>query len=408
MTSFGLLRTPAKILFGRGQRAALGAVARGFGARAFVCTDSRLAADRHFVAMMDDLKKNGVAVLVFDRTVAELPLDCVAQCVAAAKPFAPDMVIGIGGGSCMDLAKAAAVMLAHGGDIRDYYGEFKVPGPVLPLICLPTTAGTGSEVTPVAVLADPDKTMKVGIASPHIISAVAICDSELTDTCPPGLTALSGADAMTHAIEAYTAIARPATAALSAERVFVGKNALSDQQALSAIRLIAGALETACRDGSNAQARDDLMLGALLAGLAFGTAGTSAAHAIQYPVGAFTHTPHGTGVALLLPYAMDFNRETRIAEFVEIAVAMGAVRQGRSAEDLSRDAVRRVAALFGAVGIPRTLADLGLPETKIDWVVEQSATIQRLVGNNPRELDVAGLAAITRAAYAGRLSADAA
>lgn len=406
MMGFGALRAPTRILFGRGQRGALGAAARSLGTRAFVCTDGRLSSSEPFAAMMDDLRASGVTALAYDRTVPELPLESIAECVGMARPFAPDMVIGIGGGSCMDLAKVTAVMLAHGGDIRAYYGEFKVPGPVLPVISVPTTAGTGSEVTPVAVLADPDKIMKVGIASPHIISAIAICDPELTDSCPPGLTAVSGADALTHAIEAFTAIRRPATAALSEERIFVGKNALSDHHALAAIRLIAGNLAQAFRNGGDTEARDGLMLGALLAGLAFGTAGTAAAHAIQYPVGAYTHTPHGAGVALLLPYVMDFNRADRIAEFAEIAIAMGAPRGDHADEALSREAVRRVAMLFAEIGIPRTLGELGIPEDKLGWVAEQAATIQRLTGNNPRPLDLEAIATMTRNAFAGTLSID--
>lgn len=401
MTSFGALRTPRKIIFGKGQRGALGVAAKSLGSRAFVCTDARLAADRDFTAMVDDLKGSGLSVLVYDRTVPELPLSSIADCVAAAKAFGPDIVIGIGGGSCMDLAKAAAVMLAHGGDVRSYYGEFQVPGPVVPLILVPTTSGTGSEVTPVAVLSDPDKLMKVGIASPHIIADTAICDPELTYSCPAGLTAIAGSDALTHAIEAFTAIVRPATAQLTNERVFVGRNLLSDHHALLAIERISRSLARACHHGDDEEAREDMMLGALMAGLAFGTAGTAAAHAIQYPVGAFTHTPHGTGVALLMPYVMDFNREACVPEFARIALAMGAEREGRSDEDLSREAVDRVAALFGAVGIPRTLADLGVPEDRLDWVAEQSATVQRLVNNNPRALGVAELTAIIRAAFAG-------
>ena len=137
-----------------------------------------------------------------------MPVDTVAVCVEEARNFRPDMVIGIGGGSCLDLAKCAALLISHGGKLQDYYGEFKVPGPTLPVIAVPTTAGTGSEVTPVAVISDPDRTLKVGISSPHLIATAAICDPELTMTCPPSLTAIAGADALTHAIEAFTAVRR--------------------------------------------------------------------------------------------------------------------------------------------------------------------------------------------------------
>lgn len=407
MTGFGAIRTPRNIVFGKGQRGALGRSAARLGSRAFICTDERLSGERDFAAMMDDLKGNGVAVHVYDRTVAELPLTCIDDSVTSAKAFGPDVVIGIGGGSCMDLAKATAVMLTHGGNIRDYYGEFKVPGPVLPLISIPTTAGTGSEVTPVAVLGDPERIMKVGIASPHIISHTAICDPELTYSCPAGLTAISGADALTHAIEAFTAIRRPATPQLVHEHVFVGKNLLSDHHALLAIERISRSLARACSHKDDEAAREDMALGALSAGLAFGTAGTAAAHAIQYPVGALTHTPHGTGVALLMPYVMDFNRSACIPAFAQIATAMGIERAGKSDDALSIAAIDKIVVLFREIGLPETLADLGVPADKLTWIAEQSFTAQRLVKNNPIPLDIEKLEQIVKAAFGGILISSA-
>ena len=151
----GFLRSPRAILFGDGQRHALGAVARALGQRALVCTDERLAGDAMFGAMIRDLQTCGLQTLVYDRTQAELPIAGVFECVEKARSFAPDVVIGIGGGSCMDMAKLVALLLTHGGDLSDYYGEMKVPGPILPLIAIPTTSGTGSEVTAVAVVAVP-------------------------------------------------------------------------------------------------------------------------------------------------------------------------------------------------------------------------------------------------------------
>src|SRR5690606_22115402 len=189
-------------------------------------------------------------------------LECLADAVETGRAFGADLVIGIGGGSCMDAAKVAALLLTHGGKAADYYGEFRIPGPVLPLISVPTTSGTGSEVTPVAVVADPDRALKVGIASPHLISHTAICDPELTYSCPPGLTAVSGADALTHAIEAFTTARRQPSADLVHEHVFLGKNALSDHHALLAIGHIAGNLKRACDNGDDIEARAAVMLGA--------------------------------------------------------------------------------------------------------------------------------------------------
>jgi alcohol dehydrogenase class IV len=403
MNGFGVTRAPRSILFGVGQRGALGCAASQLGRAALVCTDRRLSAELIFAGMMDDLKSHGLAVRVYDRTVAELPLSCVDEALRQASGFGADLVLGIGGGSCMDLAKVVALLLAHGGHPRDYYGEFKVPGPVTPIVTVPTTAGTGSEVTPVAVLGDPDRAMKVGISSPHLIPHTAICDPELTSTCPPSLTAVSGADALTHAIEAFTAIERPAGATLAYDHVFVGKNALSDAYALQAIRLISGSLPTAVRNGADEAARVAVMRGALLAGLAFGTAGTAAAHAIQYPVGALTHTPHGAGVAQLMPYVMAFNLPACPAAMADVARAMG-VAAGQHDDQLAHAAVTAVAELFGSIDIPKTLAAIGLTADKIDWTAEQSLASQRLVRNNPRPLDTPALATIITAAFDGDLA----
>jgi len=299
----------------------------------------------------------------------------------------------------MDMAKVVAVLLTHGGDVRAYYGEFAVPGPVIPLIAVPTTSGTGSEVTPVAVVADEERGAKVGIASPHLIPLIAICDPELTVTCPPGLTACSGADALTHAVEAFTTLARPIDAMLTEQHVFVGKNVLSDHFAKLAVANVFKYLARAYRDGSDLEAREGLMLAALAAGCAFGTAGTAAAHALQYPVGNLTHTAHGDGVATLLPYVMQYNRPSCVDAFVELAQTVG-IPEG-SADDMSQAFIDAVADLLASVKIPVSLAALGLHADQQDFVAENALNAARLVKNNPRPLDLAAMQSITRAAYSG-------
>ena len=374
----GFLRSPRAILFGDGQRHALGAVARGLGRRALVCTDERLARDAMFLAMLADLQASGLATLVYDGTQAELPIAGVFACVELAREFVPDVVIGIGGGSCLDMAKCVALLLTHGGALQDYYGEFKVPGPVLPVIAVPTTAGTGSEVTPVAVVGDPERTLKIGASSPYLIPTVAICDPDLTLTCPRGLTAIAGADALTHAIEAFTAARKEPDHALAQQNVFVGKSALSDQFALYAIQLLGRSLEKAVADGSDADARADVMMGALAAGCAFGTAGTAAAHAVQYPAGALTDTAHGMGVAAMLPYVMSYNRSAAGPAIAEVGAALGLAATG-STDERAEAAIREVSRLFAAIGITPTLAALGLPADQLEWTAEQAIVIQRLI-----------------------------
>jgi alcohol dehydrogenase class IV len=393
MNLFGTLRAPRELLFGAGQRHALGSVAATLGRRALVVADTRLAADADFRALVGQLEAAGLAVLIDSSTLPDVPIDSAITSAENAVKFRPDLVIGIGGGSCLDMAKCVALLLAHGGRPQDYYGEHTVPGPVLPLIAIPTTAGTGSEVTPVAVLSDAERSLKVGISSPYLIPTVSICDPELTLSCPPGLTAIAGADALTHAIEAFTAIRRDPVPGIALQRVFVGKNALSDHFALSAIGLLWQGLEAACKDGADRAAREKVMLGATLAGLAFGVAGTAAAHAIQYPVGALTHTAHGLGVACLMPYVMTWNQPAIEPELVQIADAAGL--------DGPEDVIPALAALFERIGIPVTLRDLGLSEDRIDWVAEQSCGIARLIQNNPRPLNPQEMRNLVAAAHGG-------
>jgi alcohol dehydrogenase class IV len=396
---FGAARLPRGILFGRNQRRAIGAVSARMSRRALLITDPRQAAQPEFAAIRDDLAACNVETHVFDGVVPDLPVSAIEECVAPARAFGPDLLIAVGGGSTMDLAKVAAVLLAHGGKVSDYYGEFAVPGPVLPLIAVPTTAGTGSEVTPVAVVSDEERGTKVGIASPYLIPQVAICDPDLTVSCPPELTAVSGADALTHAIESFTIAKRPYDPLLTEEHVFVGKNVLSDHFARLAVINLFRYLERAFKDGNDMEAREGVMLAALSAGCAFGTAGTAAAHALQYPLGNLTHTAHGAGVAALLPFVMQFNRPACVASFAELATLIGL--SGGSVEDRSQAFIEAVATLLAAIGIPGSLAEMGLAADQQEYVAEHSLDAARLIKNNPRPLDLAAMRAITRAAFTG-------
>lgn len=405
MSLFAALRPPKEILFGKGLSTTVGTVAARHGSRALICTDARFASTPAFAEIAGGLSASGLRTFVHDGVEPDVPYDSVGLCVEEARSFDPDVVVGIGGGSCLDMAKCASLLLTHGGSLRDYYGEFRVPGPALPVIAVPTTAGTGSEATPVAVVSDAGRTLKVGISSPYLIPAAAICDPDLTITCPPSLTAIAGADALTHAIEAFTAARRGANPELAQKHVFIGKSALSDHFALLAIRLLGRSLVRAYADGTDEAARADVMMGALAAGCAFGTAGTAAAHAIQYPVGALTNTPHGLGVATMLPYVMSYNRSASLAEMAEIAVALGLEVGGHTIEEKADAAVREVTRLFAVIGITPTLGKLGLPEEKLDWVAEQAIGIERLIKNNPRSLDLISMKSLIRAAYDGDMSA---
>jgi alcohol dehydrogenase class IV len=407
MTLFAAARLPREILFGAGQRHAIAPVAAKHGRRALVCTDERFSKTAAFAEIIESMKASSIDVFTHDRVQPDVPLESVSFCVDGASAFRPDMVIGLGGGSCLDMAKCASLLLSQGRRLQDYYGEFKVTGPTLPVIAAPTTAGTGSEVTPVAVVSDPDRTLKVGISSPYLIPVAAICDPELTMTCPPSLTAIAGADALTHAIEAFTALRRGADPSLPQTHVFVGKNALSDHFARLAIRLLGRSLERAYKFPSDAEARADVMMGSLAAGCAFGAAGTAAAHAVQYPVGALTHTAHGLGVATMLPYVMIYNRSAALPEMAEIADALGLQPLAGGSEAMADAAIAEVRRLFAAIGIPKTLAELGLSRDRLDWTAEQAMGVDRLIKNNPRPFDLPAMTRLVTAAFDGDLAKSA-
>jgi alcohol dehydrogenase len=397
--SFGVQRAPRTVVFGAGQRSVLGRQAAEYGRKALVCTDERLAASVELAEMISDLEDHGAEVRVWSDTAAELPIADIDTCYTAMKDAGIEVVIGIGGGSCLDLGKALALLLSHGGPIDQYYGENAVPGPVLPIIAVPTTGGTGSEVTPVCVLSDSRRELKAGISSAYLIPSVAICDPELTYSCPPGLTASAGADAVSHLVESFTAIQRP-PAAVGEGRVFIGKNVISDSYARWGLGLLASALPTALEHPDDRQARSDVMLAANAGGYALGVAGTAAAHALQYPIGALTHTAHGVGVGVLLPYVMRYNARARVREFAEIADMLGVEGSGND-EVRALAGIEAVEGLLDRIGIPPTLKELGLTEDQLTYVAAMGLKSARLVDNNPRPLDADALYEISRAAYAG-------
>jgi alcohol dehydrogenase class IV len=382
------------VLFGRGMAGAAGSVAARHGARALVVTDPAIAATAGYATVLESLRVAGLDVAEFAGAAVDVPMGVIEAAVERGRGARPDVVVAVGGGSAIDLATVTALLLAHAGPLSRYYGEHQVPGPIVPLIALPTTAGTGSEVTPVAVVGDPELGMKVGVSSPHLIARCAICDPLLTQSCPPRVTAHSGIDALAHAIEAFMAVTRPVEWQLPLERVAVGKNGLSDTLALLAVREIGASLERAVADGDDLDARSGMLYGSLAAGLAFANAGVSAAHALQFAVGAATGTPHGLGTGMLLPYVMAFNRPGREAALAAVAGALAPDEPGADAVDL----VRRVGL---RIGLPAALSELDVALDAIDGMAAQAAGIRRLADNNPRPLDAAACAAILRAAWHG-------
>jgi alcohol dehydrogenase class IV len=392
----GLLRLPSQVLFGHGVVRNAGAVARSYGARALVCTDPEMAASAQFDRLLASLRDHGMTVEVMPLALPEVPLAGVRDAVPPARRYRPDCIVAYGGGSSIDFGKLIALGVAHDPDVAECYGENAVPGEVTPVIAIPTTAGTGSEVTPVAVLADPDRALKVGLSSPYLVPRAAICDPELTHTCPPAVTAHSGIDALAHAIEAYTARRRDLEDV--GDRVFIGKNVLSDGLAVAAIRLIGANLRRAVAGDETARA--PMSQGSLLAGMAFGTAGTAAAHALQYAVGARSKSPHGLGTGLLLPYVMAASLPARRRELAACAEALG-LDPGADEHQSALAAVQRVRDLGRDIGLPSSLSELDIDESDLDELADLSVSVTRLLDNSAVALDRAGVLSILAAAWAG-------
>jgi len=393
-----ILRLPGEILFGRGALGAIGARVRAFGVSTLICTDPVIAASPSADRVRESLAAAGVRVTEFSGTEADLPLACVEACLEVARHARVESVVGLGGGSCIDMAKAVAMLLGDPGPVSRFYGENKLTRPVLPVVAVPTTAGTGSEVTPVAVFSDPGRSMKVGVSDPRLVPKVAICDPEATLTCPPGVTGFSGADALVHAVEAYCAPPRANPWEDVPGDVFRGRQELSRHYALVALERIGRALERAYHHGDDLDAREDMLFASLCAGIAFAHAGTACAHALQYPVGAATGTAHGLGVALLLPYTLELARPDVDDALADVGAALGGSRVGA---DPGESAIALIEQLTQAVGVPVSLAAIGVRHEDLARFAGEAIAIDRLVRNSPRPVTEADLLRVLEAAFAG-------
>lgn len=397
-TALGVLRLPERILFGDGSFSAVSVEASRLGNNVLLVCDPFLLNSPEFEAILKEFATLAVKITVESGVVPELPLAHVETLIESHRHSVPDVVVAVGGGSAIELGKLIALGLSHVGALDNWYGENAIPTPVLPVIAVPTTAGTGSEVTGVAVLTDPGRDLKVGISSPYLIPRVAIVDPLLSVGAPASVTAASGADALVHAVEAHTAAVRPPDWSAQLP-VFVGQNLLSSPLALEAIRLIVPNLPRAVRDGKDLDARRAMARGSLLAGMAFGSAGTHLSHAIQYPVGALTHTPHGLGTGLLLPFVLDAVLPTCISQLEDIAEVLG-VREA-SAEASAHAAIDAIAHVFSEIGLPADLRSIGVDDKDVSRIVELSMTVKRLVSNSTHTPTSELIEGIVRAALDG-------
>jgi alcohol dehydrogenase class IV len=383
-----------QIVFGRGAVNQLGDVMTRLGAnRVLIVTDPVLDKVGTLERVRRPLAEAGIEVDAFTGGEPEPSMRAANACFVKASAFEPNALVGLGGGSNMDLAKLTATLLAHGGAPRDYVGDDKIPGPIFPLICVPTTAGTGSEVSAASVVTDTEQQIKVGILSNYLRPAAAVVDPLLTVSCPPKVTADSGIDALTHAIEAYTAVDNAHFPLPPGERtVYQGKHPLGDMCAEKAIRLIGQFLRRAVRDGNDLEAREGMALAATLAGLAFSNVGVALVHAMEYPIGGAVHCSHGCGNGLLLPYVMRFNLPARPREFADVARFLGE-------EPNAERAIDAVERLRGDIDIPSRLRDIGVREEQLASFAEKAAGIRRILRVNPRVPSVDDVLGIYRAAF---------
>ena len=401
MTDIWSFHSAGRLLFGSGAVERLGQEARALGLRRiFLVTDERLAAAGLLDAVRAPLVAAGIDVAVFDGGQPEPSIDLAETCVAAARRHGPDGLLGLGGGSNMDLAKMAALLLAHGGTAGDYIGDCRVPGPVAPLVCVPTTAGTGSEVTASAVLTDTAQQIKVAVLSNHLRPRLAVIDPRLTLGCPRKVTADSGIDALTHAIEAYTAVDNGAfPLAVGEQTVYQGSNPLASAMAEHAISLVGLHLARCVKQPDDLAAREGMALAATLAGLAFSNSGVALVHAMEYPLGGAVHCSHGEGNGLLLPFVMRFNLPGRERQLARIAELLG---EGIAKLDPAAAAERAIAAverLKREIGIPERLRELNVREDQLRGFAEKAAGIRRILRVNPRPATADDIEAIYRAAW---------
>lgn len=378
--------TVQSIIFGEGAIAGIGEIAarRGW-KRVLLVTDRGLVRLGMIAQPVAALENAGVAVEVYSDVEADPPEHIVTAAAEAATKHAADAVIGLGGGSSLDVAKLAALLARGGETLPAIYGVGNAKGPRLPLVLIPTTAGTGSEVTPIAIVTT-GASEKMGVVSPVLLPDIALLDPQLTWGLPPAVTAATGIDAMVHAIEAHASAS-------------ANNNPVSRALAKEALRLMGGAIERAVKDGGDRAARADMLLGSMLAGQAFANSPVAAVHALAYPIGGHFHVPHGLSNALVLAHVLRFNAETAGHLYADIApivfphlADLGSHARGAAfAEELAGLSVR--------CGLQPRLRDVGIPEEALDLLADDAMKQTRLLVNNPRPLTRADAFAIYRAAW---------
>lgn len=363
--------TVPRLVCESGAAAKLGQLVRenfqGIG-HALVVTDPGFLKTGQVDPAIASLKSVDIQVSLYSDVVADPPEAVVLKAVENARAARVDMVIGLGGGSSMDVAKLIAALVGSDQELKTMYGIGNIKGGRLPLIQIPTTAGTGSEVTPISIVTT-GTTTKMGVVSPQLYADLAVLDATLTVGLPPKVTAATGIDAMVHAIEAYTTKLK--------------KNPLSDMLARQALDLLGKNIVTASEDGKNIAARQAMLLGAMLAGQSFANAPCAAVHALAYPIGGIFHVPHGLSNSLVLPHVLRFNAPEAVGMYAELAEIVCPGTSG-SAEAKCQSLIAHMEGLAKRLGIETSLREVGIAESDLDRLADDAMLQTRLLGNNPR------------------------
>jgi len=373
-TMLATLQTAKSVFTGMDSVNKIAEEAKRFGGSVLIVCDKGIAEAGLMDRVKGILEDSGAKVGIFAEVEPEPRIELVTQCVEAARNGSYAAILGLGGGSSLDVAKGAAVVLGNGGKIEDYVGIGLVPKRGLPTILVPTTSGTGSEATKYAIFTQGN--MKQGVIDPNVYADVAIVDPSLTVSMPPAITAATGMDALCHGIETYTSLAA---------------TPISDLIARECVTLIGRSLRTAVYNGRDIEARSDMALGSFYGGLCLTNASVTAVHAVSFPLGADYHVPHGIANAVMLPHVMRFNYVASLERFSRLAELMGENIGSLSLREAAERSVIAVETLMKDINIPRTLQELDIPKEAIPSLAERALTVQRLLGNNPRAIKLADL-----------------
>jgi len=370
MNAIHLFQTTPRIVMGPGCLSQIqNELKRLGGNKVMLVTDPGIVQAGIAGRLEEILAQAGIAFDRYDQVTPDPSLDVAFQAIDALRSSGAQVVIGLGGGSAIDIAKTAALLADNSGKLNDYFGIDLVPKPGRRTIIIPTTAGTGSEVTPIVILSDEAEKLKKGIVSPYLIPSVALLDPVLTIGLPPQVTAATGMDALIHGVESFTS-----------------KNAypMTDMLACRAIELIAANIRTAYANGQDLSARGRMLEGSLLAGMAFANAGVTAVHAFAYPIGAEFHIPHGVANSIMLAPVMEFNMLGNLKKFAHMAALLGENTAGMSQRQMALAAVQALRTLSEDLQIPNHLSQFGVKQADIPMLAEGAMKVTRLLANNPR------------------------